>query len=94
MQQPVTIYCPQCGAKIMYECRLCGHRHGQAVRLQAERLGVEVTCRTCETTFVFARVASIKKFRRDRDPDALQHPGSPGPLRRAPKMVSAPLRIG
>lgn len=50
------IFCPHCSRRIEIQAGCGVDRLLNAISLQAERFGVEVFCRHCETGFIYRRL--------------------------------------
>ena len=49
------IFCPHCGTPVPVSAACGVTRLREAIRLQAERFGVEAICSRCEEGFLFSR---------------------------------------
>jgi len=57
----LPIYCPGCGDQIHAQIGLCGHRFVEAILLQARHIGTELSCQSCNTTFVYSQVTPLDR---------------------------------
>lgn len=55
------IFCPHCGTPVSVSAACGVARLHEAIRLQAERFGVEAVCKRCEEGFLFSRFRSGSK---------------------------------
>jgi hypothetical protein len=53
-----------CGTRVSLDPALCGNRLLDAIMLQADRLGVEITCQNCHEIFIYSRLESLARLRR------------------------------
>lgn len=55
------IFCPHCGQPISVSAACGVGRLREAIRLQAERFGVEAVCHSCHEGFLYSRVRPMAK---------------------------------
>lgn len=55
------IFCPHCGTPVSVSAACGVARLREAIRLQAERFGVEAVCSRCDEGFLFSRFRSGAK---------------------------------
>lgn len=55
------IFCPHCGQPVSVSAACGVSRLREAIRLQAERFGVEAVCTCCHEGFLYSRVRRMPK---------------------------------
>lgn len=59
------IFCPHCGNPVSVAAACGVTRLREAIRLQAERFGVEAVCTRCEAGFLFSRFRRMPREEHD-----------------------------
>ena len=55
------IFCPHCGTPVSVSAACGVTRLREAIRLQAERFGVEAVCTSCQEGFLFSRFRTVAR---------------------------------